>query len=363
MAAPSADDVRFMRRALELAERGAGRVSPNPKVGAVLVRDGVVVGEGWHAEYGQAHAEVAALRQAGPQASGATAYVSLEPCNHTGMTGPCSDALIAAGVSRVVYAAHDPNPKAAGGAARLASAGIDVRGGMLEREALDRNAPFFFAACGADRPFVTLKLALSIDGAIVDASRQPGWLTGEEARVAVHELRAECDAIAVGIGTALADDPALTVRHAATPRLPPLRVVFDRAARLPLDSQLVRSARELPLLDFTNGSRPHAEAALHAAGVAVNAVGSAAEALRQLGTRGVRHLLVEGGATLASSLLEAGLVDRLVIFQAPVILGAGALSAFAAFPSQRAGLAPRFRVVERKALGADLMTVYAVSGD
>ncbi|WP_373064022.1 bifunctional diaminohydroxyphosphoribosylaminopyrimidine deaminase/5-amino-6-(5-phosphoribosylamino)uracil reductase RibD [Gemmatimonas sp.] len=359
----SADDVRFMRRALELAERGAGRVSPNPKVGAVIVRDGAVVGEGWHAEYGQFHAEVAALQQAGVQARGATAYVSLEPCNHTGKTGPCSDALIAAGVSRVVFAAHDPNQKAAGGAARLASAGIEVFGGVLERDALDQNAPFFFAASGADRPFVTLKLALSIDGAIVDASRQPGWLTGDEARAAVHMLRAESDAIAVGIGTALADDPALTVRLAAAPRRPPLRVVFDRAARLPLTSQLVHTARDLPLLDFTNGSRPDAEAALRAVGVETVTVGSAVDALRHLGTRGIRHLLVEGGAALASSLLEAGLVDRLVIFQAPVILGAGALSAFAAFPSQRAAQAPRYRVVEREALGADLMTVYAVSGD
>ncbi len=359
----AADDVRFMRRALELAQRGAGRVAPNPKVGAVIVRDGAVIAEGWHAEYGQAHAEVAALQHAGLQARGATAYVSLEPCNHTGKTGPCVDALIAAGVTRVVFAASDPNPKAAGGAARLASAGIDVLGGVLERDALDQNAPFFFAARGADRPFVTLKLALSIDGAIVDASRQPGWLTGEEARIAVHVLRAESDAIAVGIGTALADDPALTVRHADPPRRPPLRVVFDRAARLSLTSQLVRSARVLPVLDITDGSRPDAESALRAAGVETVAVGSPVDALRELGTRGIRHLLVEGGATLGSSLLEAGLVDRLVIFQAPVILGAGALSAFAAFPTQRAETAPRYRVVERKALGADLMTVYAVSGD
>ncbi len=362
-AAIAADDVRFMRRALDLAERGAGRVSPNPKVGAVIVRDGNMVGEGWHAEYGQAHAEIAALLQAGGRARGATAYVSLEPCNHTGQTGPCSEALIAAGVSRVVFGAHDPNPKAAGGAVRLAAAGVEVSAGLLEREALDQNAPFFLAARGADRPFVTLKFALSIDGAIVDASRMPGWLTGNEARQAVHALRADSDAIAVGIGTALADNPALTVRHAAPPRRPPLRVLFDRSARLPLDSQLVQTARALPVLDFTNGSCQVAEAALRAAGVETVAVGSAHEAMRQLGARGVRHLLVEGGAALGSSLLEAELVDRLVIFQAPVILGAGALSAFAAFPSQRAGLAPRFRVVERKALGADLMTVYAVSGD
>jgi len=361
--APAADDVRFMRRALELAERGAGRVSPNPMVGAVLVRDGVVVGEGWHAEYGHAHAEVSALRDAGERARGATAYVSLEPCAHTGKTGPCSEALVAAGVARVVFAAHDPNPTAAGGAARVAAAGIEVVGGVLEREAQDQNAPFFFAVRGADRPFVTLKLAVSIDGAIADASRQPGWLTGEEARAAVHRLRADSDAIAVGIGTAIADDPALTVRQAPMPRRPPLRVVFDRTARLPLHGQLARTARALPVLDFTDGSSPSAEATLRAAGVEVYAAGSLAEALRLLGTRGVRHLLVEGGATLASSLLAAGLVDRLVTFQAPVILGAGALSAFVALPSQRAEQAPRFRVVERKALGADLMTVYAVSGD
>lgn len=363
VAAATADDVRFMRRALELAERGAGRVSPNPKVGAVIVQQGRIVGEGWHAEYGQAHAEVAALQEAGPRARGATAYVSLEPCNHTGKTGPCSEALIAAGVARVVFAAHDPSPTAAGGAARLASAGIAVMGGVLERDALDQNAPFFFAARAADRPFVTLKLAVSIDGAIVDASRQPGWLTGEEARAAVHALRADSDAIAVGIGTALADDPALTVRHAAPPRRPPLRVVFDRRARLPLHGRLVRTARELPVVDFTCGASPDAESALREAGVETVVVASAGEALRHLGTRGVRHLLVEGGAELGSSLLAAGLVDRLVIFQAPVILGAGALSAFATLPAQRAGQAPRLRVVERKALGADLMTVYAVSGD
>jgi len=271
--------------------------------------------------------------------------------------------LIAAGVTRVVFAAHDPNPKAAGGAARVAAAGIDVGSGVLEREARDQNAPFFFAARGAERPFVTLKLAVSIDGAIVDASRQPGWLTGEEARAAVHGLRAESDAIAVGIGTALADDPALTVRHALPPRRPPLRVVFDRKARLPLHAQLVQTARELPVLAITDGSSHSAEATLRAAGVEAYPVNSLAEAMRHLSTRGVRHLLVEGGATLGSSLLADGLVDRLVIFQAPVILGAGALSAFAAFPSPRAGQAPRFRVVERKALGADLMTVYAVSGD
>ncbi len=181
--------------------------------------------------------------------------------------------------------------------------------------------------------------------------------------MAVHALRAEADAIGVGVGTVLADDPALTVRHAAQPRVPPLRVVFDRSARLPLGSQLVRTAREIPVLVLTDGSCPAAEAALAAAGVESRAVSSSREALRYLGTRGIRNLLVEGGATLGSALLSTGLVDRLVIFQAPVILGAGALAAFATFPSQRAHDAPRLRVLERKALGADLMTIYAVSGD
>ena len=167
----------------------------------------------------------------------------------------------------------------------------------------------------------------------------------------------------MGIGTALADDPALTVRHAPAPRRAPLRVVFDRAAKLPLGGQLARTARELPVLDFTDGSQPEAESVLRAVGVETVPATTPASALRHLGTLGIRHLLVEGGAGIGSSLLEAGLVDRLIIFQAPVILGAGALSAFAAYPSQRAGVAPRYRIVERKALGADLMTVYAVSGD
>lgn len=364
-----------MRRALELAERGAGHVAPNPKVGAVIVARGGIVGEGWHATYGFEHAEVAALRIAGDAARGATAYVSLEPCNHTGKTGPCSEAMIAAGIARVVFAAVDPNPRAAGGAMRLAQAGIAVHGGLLADEAEYRNAPFFFAARGAHRPFVTLKLALSIDGAIVDASRQPGWLTGEQARVAVHALRAEADAIAVGIGTALADDPALTVRYAPAPRTAPLRIVFDRSARLPLDGRLARTARDVPVLLFTAASSAASSAAspdpdvanratrLRAAGVEMQPVASLGEALRDLGTRGIRNLLVEGGAGLGSALLAGGLVDRLVTFQAPVILGAGALAAFAAFPAHRAHEAPRLRVLERKALGADLMTVYAVSGD
>jgi diaminohydroxyphosphoribosylaminopyrimidine deaminase/5-amino-6-(5-phosphoribosylamino)uracil reductase len=352
-----------MRLALALGERGAGQVAPNPKVGAVIVRDGVVVGEGWHQRYGEAHAEAHALAEAGDRARGATAYVSLEPCNHQGKTAPCSEALIAAGVRRVVFATRDPNAVAAGGAARLANAGIEVVAGIGEREALRTNAPFFHAARDAALPFVTLKLATSIDGAIVDATRQRGWITGPEALAAVHQLRAEADAIGIGIGTALADDPLLNVRLAPAPRVAPRRVIFDRRARLPLTSHLVRTAADIPVTVITDGSQPRREAALAEQGVEILVAPLAADAFRALRAAGVRHLLVEGGSVIASDLLDAGLVHHLIIFQAPVILGTGAVPAFAAYPSQGAAVAPRLRVLERRVFGDDLMTRYAVSGD
>ncbi|MCC6429651.1 MAG: bifunctional diaminohydroxyphosphoribosylaminopyrimidine deaminase/5-amino-6-(5-phosphoribosylamino)uracil reductase RibD [Gemmatimonadaceae bacterium] len=357
------DDGRFMLRALELARRGHGQVAPNPLVGAVVVRDGVVVGEGWHAQYGLEHAEVMALRAAGPLAQGSTVYVTLEPCNHHGKTPPCAEALLSAGVSRVVYAVADPNPVAAGGAARLAASGVRITEGVGAANAREENAPFLFAATRTDRPFVSLKLAVSVDGALVDASRARGWLTGPEARREVHRLRAQADAIAVGIGTAIADDPALTVREVPPPRVPPRRVVFDRHARLPLTSALAQTAHRVPVTVVTDGSNRAGEAILADAGVSVMRSPSLDEALRQLRAEGVRHLLVEGGATLGSAFLAAGLLDRLIIFQAPVILGAGALPAFAALPSRAAVSAPRMRIVARRELGADLMTTYAVSGD
>ncbi len=353
-----------MGRALALAARGAGQTAPNPTVGAVVVKDGSVVGEGWHARYGTAHAEVVALAAAGASARGATVYVTLEPCAHHGKTPPCTGALLSAGVRRLVYAVADPNPVAAGGARWLREAGLEVVGGVLEATAADAIAPFLFSASGAAaerrRPFVTVKFALSIDGAIVDASRGRGWLTGPDARQAVHLLRATSDAIAVGIGTALADDPSLTVRDVPPPRVPPLRVVFDRQARLPLGSALVQTAREVPVLVFTSGTHPEADQRLRDAGVHQQTVRSLDEALALLQERGVQHLLVEGGAGLASALLDAGAVDRLITFQAPVVLGAGALSAFASLSPQRASQAPRLRVVSRQAMGDDLMTVYAL---
>ena len=352
-----------MRRALELAIQGAGQVAPNPMVGAVVVRDGAIVGEGFHVRFGGDHAEVVALRAAAAAARGATVYVTLEPCDHDGKTPPCTRALIEAGVSRVVFAVRDPNPVAAGGSVRLAAAGIAVTSGVNEREARDLNAPFLFAVRDDSRPFVTLKLALSIDGALVDATRTRAWLTGAESLREVHALRAQADAIAVGIDTALVDDPELTVREVPAPRIAPKRVVFDRRGRLPLQSALVQSARDIPVVDITDGSDPAAEEKRRAMGVEVVHAPTLTQGLGSLRRGGVSHLLVEGGATLASAFLTAGFVDRLITFQAPVILGAGALPAFAALPSRAVETAPRLRVIARRECGSDLMTTYAVSGD
>ena len=351
------DDGAWMRRALALAERGWGQTAPNPMVGAVVVRDGAVVGEGWHTRYGEPHAEVEALRAAGAFARGATLYVTLEPCAHHGRTPPCTAAILGAGVTRVVAAVPDPNPVARGGADRLREQGVAVQFGPEAEAARELNAAFFHGVA-SDRPFVRLKLALSLDGALADASRATGWLTGAEARAEVHRLRAGSDAVAIGIGTALADDPLLTVRQGAAPRISPLRVVFDTSARLPLDSRLARSARESPVLVVCWAPDPRHAAALEQAGVELLHAQSLTHALRALRARGVGSMLVEGGAGLASSFVQEALVDRLVIFRAPIVLGDGSLSAFAALPSRTIDGAPRWRLVEARRFGDDEMTVY-----
>jgi len=356
-------DREWMRRALALAPRGWGRVAPNPMVGCVLVRDGAVVGEGWHAEYGRPHAEREALAAAGDAARGATAYVTLEPCSHFGKTPPCTDGLIQAGVRRVVFAAYDPNPKAAGGGEVLRAAGIEVAGGVEERAARDVNAVFFHAhsAAGERRPFVALKLALSLDARIADRDRRSVWITGEKARAETHRLRAGFDAVAVGIGTALADDPMLTARGFAVPRIPPARVVFDRALRLPLDSKLVRTAGEVPTIAVGAEDAPgERREALEAAGVRVLASADGLErTLETLREAGIRSMFVEGGAELAGALLRAGMVERLYLFYAPVFLGPGALSPFAALESQPIAAAPRWRRLATESFGADTLVTLA----
>jgi diaminohydroxyphosphoribosylaminopyrimidine deaminase / 5-amino-6-(5-phosphoribosylamino)uracil reductase len=350
----------FMRRALDLAREGWGQTAPNPMVGAVVVRDGRVVGEGYHARYGESHAEVEALQAAGDRARGATLYVTLEPCRHTGKTPPCTDAIIAAGVQRVVVAVADPTPQAGGGARVLRDRGIDVDIGLLGALARELNAPFFNAVA-SDLPWTTLKLAMSIESAISSERGTTSWLTSPESRVAVHRLRAGHDAIAVGVGTVIADDPQLTVREANQPRVPLRRVVFDRRLRTPLTSALVRTARDTPTIIVTKDDRAPKAAGLRDAGVQLLVAGDLRDGFRQLRKHGIQSLLVEGGAHIASAVLAQKLVHRLVIFQAPVSLGPGALHAFdGAQPAVLRAL-EQYPVLDRRTHGPDVMTTYAVA--
>jgi diaminohydroxyphosphoribosylaminopyrimidine deaminase / 5-amino-6-(5-phosphoribosylamino)uracil reductase len=355
----TSDDARYMRRALELAERGWGQTAPNPMVGAVVVRDGGVVGEGYHARYGAEHAEPVALGAAGERARGATLYVTLEPCTHQGKRPPCTPAVIASGINRVVIATLDPNPLAAGGAELLRRAGVEVDVGVEEEGARELNAPFMHRFT-SDRPWVTLKLALSSDGAIANAERSPRWLTGEESRREVHRQRAGADAIAVGIGTVLTDDPLLTVRGVEPPRVPPMRIVFDRGARLPRESRILQTIADAPVTVITDGSAPARERALEGAGATIIRAAGTAEALPALKGIGIDSLYAEGGAGLAGGLLDSGSVDRLIIFRAPVVLGAGALGAFDRSRSFTLEQAPRFRIVRQRRFGDDDMTIYAL---
>jgi diaminohydroxyphosphoribosylaminopyrimidine deaminase / 5-amino-6-(5-phosphoribosylamino)uracil reductase len=353
-------DAEYMRRALTLAERGWGQTAPNPMVGAVVVANGGPVGEGYHAQYGDAHAEVAALGAAGEAARGATLYVTLEPCAHFGKTPPCADAIIDAGIARVVVAVRDPSDIARGGVERLRAAGIAVDLGVERERALELNAPFFNAHANS-RPWVTLKLAVSEDERIADPTGVHRWITGVESRREVHRLRANSDAIAVGIGTVLADDPSLTVRDAPAPRIAPRRVVFDSRLRAPFDSALIRTAREIETILV---ARPDAPAprreALEAVGahiVAANDLLGTLEALRALG---IRSLFVEGGPRLAGSMLSADLVDRLVIFQSPTRLGDAALGAFDYAPRDFAQTLAGRRIIDEREFGPDRMIVYAL---
>jgi diaminohydroxyphosphoribosylaminopyrimidine deaminase/5-amino-6-(5-phosphoribosylamino)uracil reductase len=352
------DDREAMARALELAWRGWGRVQPNPLVGAVVVRDGAIVGEGWHAEYGGPHAETVALAKAGDAARDATMLVTLEPCAHQGKQPPCTDALIAAGVKRVVAALADPNPVAAGGAARLQSAGIEVELGLLDRSAAFQNAVFLHANREPGRPFVAVKLATTLDGRIADANGNSRWISGADAREFVHWLRAGFDAIGVGGVTARADDPALTVRGPLQPRTPPLRVLFAADGDIPDSLALVKTARTIPTTVVVAPSTKAARIEpIEALGVEVIKSPDLPSALRSLRDRGVMSLLVEGGGRLAGALLAAGVVDRYYWVQSPLWLGIGAVPAIAGLPTTLLGEAARWKVSERRALGEDTLLV------
>ncbi len=317
-------DYTHMARALQLAENGLYTTDPNPRVGCVLVREGRVVGEGWHARAGEPHAEVLALQAAGDLARGATAYVSLEPCNHHGRTPPCVDALLAAGVGRVVAALEDPNPRVAGaGLARLAAAGVQVAAGLLEEQARAVNAGFLRRVAGG-RPLVRVKLAASLDGRTAMASGESRWITGAAARRDVHRLRARSSAVLTGAGTVLADDPRLTVRDFDGRFTPPLRVVLDPALRCPPDAAVLQGP-EPSLLLHAPGQVPPRR--LMAESVQRHPVAPAPEGLDLgavldlLAAREVNEVLVESGATLAGAFIAAGLVDELWVYLAPCLMG------------------------------------------
>jgi diaminohydroxyphosphoribosylaminopyrimidine deaminase/5-amino-6-(5-phosphoribosylamino)uracil reductase len=348
-------DAEAMARALALAWQGWGRVGRNPMVGAVILRDGRVVAEAHHETFGGPHAERMALEAAGPRARGAELVVTLEPCRHQGKTPPCADAIVAAGIRRVVFGAADVDPEARGGAAVLAAAGITVDGGLLGDQVRAQNAAFFHRHAGARRPYVALKLAVSLDGRIADARGRSRWVTAPPARDWVQWLRAGFEAIAVGAGTAKADDPDLTVRGGHRPPTPPLRVVFDRGASLPLGSRLVRTSREVPTVVL---AEPGANAlALAEAGVEVRDAADAEAGLRSLAERGVASVLVEGGGVLAARLLVRGLVDRIYLITAPILLGAGGRPAFDGLADVAIDVARRWKVVGRHALGDDTLLV------
>lgn len=320
-------DAVWMRRALALAQRGQGAVEPNPMVGAVVVRDGVVVGEGWHERYGGPHAEVHALAAAGPKAQGADLYVTLEPCRHWGKTPPCVAAILRAGIRRVIAAMPDPFPEMAGrGLEELRAAGVAVTVGVEEAAARRLNAPYL-RLLAAGRPWVIAKWAMSLDGKIATRTGASRWLTGPDARACVHTLRGRVDGILIGIGTALADDPLLTARPPG-PRTA-VRVVLDRQLRLPLTGQLVRTARQTPVL-VVHEPQAAAErrAALNAAGVECLPLAGAAdgpvmvgELLAELGRRRWTNLLVEGGSQVLGSFLAAGCLDEVWAFVSPKLLG------------------------------------------
>src|SRR5258706_2837021 len=362
-----AADRRFMQLALTLGRRGQGRTWPNPAVGAVVVKDGVIVGRGWTQPGGRPHAEPEALRRAGEAARGATLYVTLEPCSHVGKSPPCVDAVIAAGIARVVSAIEDPNPEVAGqGHARLRAAGITVDVGLGAMEAA-RDHAGHFRRIRHKRPHVILKLAVSSDDKIGAAGRKPVAITGEAAKARVHLLRAQCDAILVGIGTVLADDPLLTCRLPGMEARSPVRVVLDRALRISGTSRLVHSARQAPLWVMTsNLSEAPAAMKLGAAGAQVIRAATTSAppgldlpaVLHALSEKGITRLLVEGGARVASSFVALGLVDEIWLLRGADPVGADGIAALEALPLTSITQSPAFRVRASERLQSDTLTIY-----
>ena len=362
-----AADQRYMRLALALGRRGQGRTWPNPAVGAVVVKDGIIVGRGWTQPGGRPHAEPEALRRAGEAARGATLYVTLEPCSHFGKSPPCVDAVIASGISRVVSAIEDPNSEVAGkGHAKLRAAGITVDVGLCAAEAA-RDHAGHFRRVRDGRPHVILKLAVSADDKIGASGRKPLAISGEAAKTKVHLLRAHSDAILVGIGTVLSDDPLLTCRLPGMEARSPVRVVLDRALRMPGDSRLVHSARATPLWAVTSETAEAAAAMkLGAAGAQVIRVPTnlakpgldLTAVLHALSEKGISRLMVEGGARVASSFVAADLADEIWLLRAPAKVGVDGVPALDALPLAAITQSPAYRVRASETLDKDTLTVY-----
>jgi diaminohydroxyphosphoribosylaminopyrimidine deaminase / 5-amino-6-(5-phosphoribosylamino)uracil reductase len=358
-------DIAHMRAALALARRGLGSAWPNPAVGCVLVREGRVVGRGWTQPGGRPHGETEALARAGEAARGATAYVSLEPCCHWGKTPPCTDALIAAGVARVVVPVEDPDPRVSGrGIARLRKAGIEVATGLLADEAMALNEGFF-RRIRDGRPMVTLKLASTLDGQIATKSGESRWITGEEARRRAHLLRARHDAVMIGSNTAITDDPELTCRLPGLTGRSPVRIVVDGRLRVPLTARLVQDAATRATWFITRrDDAPERHRIFEECGVVLIAVDVAGETvdlaagLQELGQRGVTRVLVEGGAGLAAALLRAGLVDRLAWFRAPRVMGGDGIPAVSPFGLERLVDTPSFARTGVEIMGEDVLETF-----
>lgn len=364
----SDDDIRHMRTAIGLARRALGTTRPNPAVGCVLVRDGAVVGRGWTQPGGRPHAETEALRRAGSAATGATAYVSLEPCAHHGETPPCAEALIAAGIARAVIAIPDPDPRVdGGGIALLRAAGVEVETGLCVAEAMDA-ASGFIKRVTAGRPMVTLKLATTLDGRIATRTGASQWITGETARDFAHGLRASHDAVLVGAGTAATDDPALTCRLPGLGHRSPVRVVIDGRDALPATHNLVAGAGETPTWVLVPPPRladrraKYSGHRLEIIEVAADRNGDLdlAQGLQALAERGITRVLVEGGGRVAASLLGRRLVDRLVWFRAPRMIGGDGIPAAGPFGVESLDDAPNFIRIATRTAGDDMMEIYAV---